>query len=140
MNESLSNCDTISYCNITSQGIDRKSLLNELIGTGYSTIAENILYNIEDINVIFDDGTPAILEAVRANDKDMVSLMLSKGMNPDLMDNNYISPLLQSILDYNLEMEELLSRYGATFDNECIETFNEVKNTIYKTLPLDYQE
>ena len=126
---------SISYCDINFQGIDRKFLLRQLIGTGYSKIAENLLNNLENINVIFDDGTPTILEAVKANDKDMVSLMLSKGMNPDLEDNNSISPLLQSILNYNLEMEELLSRYGATFTEECNETFNEVNNSIYKILP-----
>ncbi len=91
-------------------------------------VAELLLANGADINVIGDSGmTPLHLAAAKGH-MEMTRFLLEKKANVNIQSSQYWTPLGRSLEFKNKEMSELLKKYGAKEEYEEVPLISAVDN------------
>ncbi len=67
-----------------------------------------------NVNIKNSDHRTPLHEAVRSNNLELVNLLISNGANPDVYDNNHLTPLLESVITKKSnEIQCALIEHGA---------------------------
>ena len=117
---------------------DKKDLFTEIQDNDIESVQKSVL-DVKNINAKDKDGETALEEAVKADNKDIVKLLISKGADLNTMDAQKCTPL--SVIKSESMMNLLLSK-GANADTmvfagdgETDETAIEVAKYIVAILP-----
>eukprot|EP01029_Cantina_marsupialis_P028359 TRINITY_DN776054_c0_g1_i1.p1 TRINITY_DN776054_c0_g1~~TRINITY_DN776054_c0_g1_i1.p1 ORF type:complete len:287 (+),score=87.19 TRINITY_DN776054_c0_g1_i1:32-862(+) len=81
-----------------------------------------LLQNGAEINNTdcLEEGSPALLFAVEGNKIDVAALLLRKGADANIVNNEGLSPLMQAVMNENVEMMRLLISHGADLHSNAI--------------------
>lgn len=109
-----------------------KELINEADSNSFSPlilacyyknteVAEFLIENVKDVNYLSNQGT-ALAGLCINYDKNLVIKLLQKSANPNIKDNNGVTPLIWAVKMGNAELVKILLQYGA--DKSLADNYN----------------
>ncbi len=102
----------------------------------YDRAKELVLKHPEIVNYRNEEGMPAVVKAIRSNQKELVKLFLSLVVNPDSKDGNGVT-LLHHAVDYDsVEIAKLLLDNGASIEKNKSEPGSTIDKNSQVPAPL----